>query len=231
MEGTTVADGVLFDQRAAFGRQADLVVEVGGGAGDCIVAAAAADPASSPAPRSRARHAAGPATIELDKIAQYLPRTGIGTDIHQWAPEDAPRPLWLGGIHWPGERGVAATSNGDVAAHAMCNALLSAAGLGDLGAVFGTDRWEMKDATGEAMLREVLRLLAEAGFRVGNVAVQVIAPRPKVGTRRAEMEAALSAALDGAPVSVSAATTDGLGFIGAGEGLVGLATALVVPAH
>lgn len=158
-----------------------------------------------------------------------LPRTGIGTDVHAWAPEDAPRPLWLGGILWPGERGVAATSDGDVAVHAVCNALLSAAGLGDLGAVFGTDRWEMKDATGESMLQEVLRLLTEAGFRVGNVAVQLIAPRPKVGTRRAEMEAALSAGLGGVPVSVSAATTDGLGFIGRGDGLVGLATALVVP--
>lgn len=159
-----------------------------------------------------------------------LPRVGIGTDVHAWAPEDAPRPLWLGGIHWPGERGVAATSDGDVAAHAACNALLSAAGLGDLGAVFGVDRPEMADASGADMLREVLRLLTEAGLAVGNVAVQVVAPRPKVGARRAEMEAALSAALGGAPVSVSAATTDRLGFIGRREGLVGIATALVVPA-
>lgn len=159
-----------------------------------------------------------------------LPRVGIGTDVHAWAPEDAPRPLWLGGIHWPGERGVAATSDGDVAAHAACNALLSAAGLGDLGAVFGVDRPEMADASGADMLREVLRLLTEAGLAVGNVAVQVVAPRPKVGARRAEMEAALSAALGGAPVSVSAATTDRLGFIGRREGLVGIATALVIPA-
>ncbi|MCR8675694.1 2-C-methyl-D-erythritol 2,4-cyclodiphosphate synthase, partial [Micrococcus sp. HG099] len=153
-----------------------------------------------------------------------------GTDVHRWAPEGAPRPLWLGGVHWPGERGVAATSDGDVAAHAACNALLSAAGLGDLGAVFGVDRPEMADASGTAMLAEVLRLLTEAGLAVGNVAVQVVAPRPKVGTRRAEMEAALSAALGGVPVSVSAATTDRLGFIGRGEGLVGIATALVAPA-
>ncbi|WP_065572939.1 2-C-methyl-D-erythritol 2,4-cyclodiphosphate synthase [Micrococcus luteus] len=162
--------------------------------------------------------------------AAPLPRVGIGTDVHAWAPEDAPRPLWLGGIHWPGERGVAATSDGDVAAHAACNALLSAAGLGDLGAVFGVDRPEMADASGADMLREVLRLLTEAGVAVGNVAVQVVAPRPKVGTRRAEMETALSAALSGAPVSVSAATTDRLGFIGRKEGLVGIATALVIPA-
>lgn len=162
--------------------------------------------------------------------AAPLPRVGIGTDVHAWAPEDAPRPLWLGGIHWPGERGVAATSDGDVAAHAACNALLSAAGLGDLGAVFGVDRPEMADASGADMLREVLRLLTEAGVAVGNVAVQVVAPRPKVGTRRAEMEAALSTALGGAPVYVSAATTDRLGFIGRKEGLVGIATALVIPA-
>ncbi|CAM3800902.1 2-C-methyl-D-erythritol 2,4-cyclodiphosphate synthase [Micrococcus flavus] len=158
-----------------------------------------------------------------------LPRTGFGTDVHAWAPEDAPRPLWLGCVEWPGQRGVAATSDGDVAAHAACNALLSAAGLGDLGAVFGVDRVEMRGATGAAMLEHVAGLLAAAGFRIGNVAVQVVAPRPKVGTRRAEMERAMSAALGGAPVSVSAATTDRLGFIGRGEGLVGFATALVVP--
>lgn len=180
--------------------------------------ASAASPDSRPAPVHTSTSAAVP-----------LPRVGIGADVHAWAPEDAPRPLWLGGVHWPGERGVAATSDGDVAAHAACNALLSAAGLGDLGAVFGVDRPEMAGASGADMLREVLRLLAEAGFAVGNVAVQVVAPRPKVGTRRTEMEAAMSAALGGAPVSVSAATTDRLGFVGRKEGLVGLATALVVP--
>lgn len=158
-----------------------------------------------------------------------LPRTGFGTDVHAWAPEDAPRPLWLGCVEWPDQRGVAATSDGDVAAHAACNALLSAAGLGDLGAVFGVDRFEMRGATGAAMLAHVAGLVEAAGFRIGNVAVQVVAPRPKVGTRRGEMEAAMSAALGGAPVSVSAATTDGLGFIGRGEGLVGFATALVAP--
>lgn len=197
---------------------------------DLDIAARILDERGGPAP---ARTDGGPAPARTDAAhtpAVPLPRVGIGTDVHAWAPEDAPRPLWLGGVHWPGERGVAATSDGDVAAHAACNALLSAAGLGDLGAVFGVDRPEMAGASGADMLREVLRLLAEAGFAVGNVAVQVVAPRPKVGTRRAEMEAAMSAALGGAAVSVSAATTDRLGFVGRKEGLVGIATALVLPA-
>lgn len=156
-----------------------------------------------------------------------LPRTGIGTDIHAWAPDDDPRPLWLGCLEWPGERGIAGHSDGDVAAHAACNALLSAAGLGDLGSVFGTDRPEMAGASGTQMLDHVWQLLEDDGWTIGNVAVQVVARRPKIGPRRPEMEAAMSAALGGAAVSVSAATTDGLGFVGRVEGLVGIATALV----
>lgn len=158
-----------------------------------------------------------------------VPRTGIGTDVHAWAPEGDDRPLWLGCVEFPGERGVDGHSDGDVAAHAACNALLSAAGLGDLGSVFGTDRPEMAGASGAQMLQHVASMLDRAGYAIGNVAVQVVAPRPKIGPRRAEMEGAMSAALGGAAVSVSAATTDGLGFIGRGEGLVGLATTLVVP--
>lgn len=222
-----------------------MVMEAAGHPVVVVPGAAAAFKVTAPADlelarlelRRRAAPTLEPAPEEEDPVEHptptptpaTLPRVGVGTDVHRWAPEDAPRPLWLGGVHWPGERGVAATSDGDVAAHAACNALLSAAGLGDLGAVFGVDRPEMADASGTAMLAEVLRLLTEAGLAVGNVAVQVVAPRPKVGTRRAEMEAALSAALGGAPVSVSAATTDRLGFIGRGEGLVGIATALVAP--
>lgn len=156
-----------------------------------------------------------------------LPRTGVGVDVHAWAPEDDDRPLWLGCLRWPGERGIDGHSDGDVAAHAACNALLSAAGLGDLGAVFGTGRPELAGASGAQLLEQVRGLLTAQGWTIGNVAVQVVAPGPRIGPRRAEMEAAMSTALGGAPVSVCAATTDGLGFVGRGEGLAGIATALV----
>ncbi|QFG69535.1 2-C-methyl-D-erythritol 2,4-cyclodiphosphate synthase [Ornithinimicrobium pratense] len=156
-----------------------------------------------------------------------LPRTGIGVDVHAWAPEGDSRALWLGCLEWPGERGIEGHSDGDVAAHAACNALLSAAGLGDLGAVFGTGRPELAGASGSRLLEHVASLLQAQGWTIGNVAVQVVAPRPKIGPRRGEMEAAMSAALGGAAVSVSAATTDSLGFVGRVEGLAGLATALV----
>ncbi len=159
-----------------------------------------------------------------------LPRTGLGVDVHAWAPETDQRPLWLGCLQWPGERGIEGHSDGDVAAHAACNALLSAAGLGDLGSVFGTDRPEMAGASGTQMLGHVHEVLESAGWEIGNVTVTVVAPRPKIGPRRAEMEAAMSTALGGAAVSVSAATTDALGFVGRAEGLVAIATALVAQA-
>ena len=150
-------------------------------------------------------------------------RTGIGVDVH---PVEAGRACHLAGLEWPGVAGCAGHSDGDVAAHALCDALLSAAGLGDLGAVFGTSDPRWAGASGIVLLAEAVRRVHNAGWTVANAAVQVIANEPRLGSRRAEAEAALSGAA-AAPVSVAATTTDGLGLTGRGEGRAAIATALL----
>ena len=156
-------------------------------------------------------------------------RVGIGTDAHAFSKDPA-RKLWLAGLLWDGQVGVDGHSDGDVAAHAICDALLAAANLGDLGSNFGVSEPKYAGASGATLLAETLIKVKAAGFVIENVAVQIVANKPKIGTRRAEAIAAISAALNGAQVSVSATSTDGLGFTGEGKGLSAIATALIISA-
>jgi 2-C-methyl-D-erythritol 4-phosphate cytidylyltransferase/2-C-methyl-D-erythritol 2,4-cyclodiphosphate synthase len=191
-------------------RAEQLVVERDARAAE---AADAADPepASAPAPTS------APASV---------PRVGVGIDVHAFS-DDPEVPLWLAGLEWPGERGLSGHSDGDAASHAVVDALLSAAGLGDLGSIFGTDDPALAGAHGTVFLERARGLVERAGFRIGNVSVQIVGNRPKLAPRRAEAEAAMTRAL-GAPVSVSATTTDALGFTGRGEGVTAIANAVLI---
>lgn len=150
-------------------------------------------------------------------------RVGTGFDVHAYDPE---APLRLAGIEWPGEPGLSGHSDGDAVCHAIVDALLSAAGLGDIGGLVGVDEPGTENAASTGFVRLAVERLADAGFRPVNVSVQIVGNRPKFSPRRAEAERVMSE-LVGAPVSLSATTTDGLGFTGRGEGLAAIASALI----
>lgn len=171
----------------------------------------------SPAPTSRA---------SSESARTAVPRIGLGTDVHAFGGEGH---LWLAGLEWPGEPALSGHSDGDAVAHAIVDALLGAAGLGDIGEHFGTAHPEYAGAHADVFLSRTRRMLEEAGYDIGNVSAQFQGNRPRFSARREEAERVLSAALGGAPVSITATTTDGLGFTGRGEGIAVTAVALVVP--
>ncbi|MBB2975031.1 2-C-methyl-D-erythritol 4-phosphate cytidylyltransferase/2-C-methyl-D-erythritol 2,4-cyclodiphosphate synthase [Microbacterium endophyticum] len=181
---------------------------------------------TTPPDLDRARHLVSPLHAVPARRA-VGPRIGVGTDVHAFGGEGT---LWLAGLEWPGEAPLSGHSDGDAVAHAIVDALLSAAGIGDIGTHFGVDRPEFSGAHADAFLARTRELLLAEGWHIGNVSVQVQALRPRFSARRQEAEAALSAALGGASVSVSATTTDGLGFTGRGDGVTATAVALLQPA-
>ncbi|WP_431075669.1 2-C-methyl-D-erythritol 4-phosphate cytidylyltransferase [Microbacterium phyllosphaerae] len=184
----------------------------------------------------RARHLLAAATAASAEAPVEAPaaapvpgsgsRVGLGTDVHAFGGDGA---LWLAGLEWPEEPALAGHSDGDAVAHAIVDALLGAAGLGDIGEHFGTAHPEYAGAHAEVFLARTRELLEEAGFAIGNVSAQFQGNRPRFSARRAEAEGVLSAALGGAPVSITATTTDGLGFLGRGEGIAVTAVAMVHP--
>lgn len=182
---------------------------------------------TTPADLARARALLSDAGEGAPRISS-APRVGIGTDVHAFGGDGE---LWLAGLSWPGEPALSGHSDGDVVAHAIVDALLGAAGLGDIGEHFGTAHPEYAGAHAPVFLARTAQLVAEAGLAVGNVSVQFQGNRPRFSARRAEAERVLSEALGGAPVAVAATTTDGLGFPGRGEGIAATAVAVLFPAH
>lgn len=150
-------------------------------------------------------------------------RVGVGTDVHAFSPD---RPLWLAGLFWPDEVGLAGHSDADVASHSIVDAVLAASGMGDLGSLIGTDDPQWADASGVSLIAHAAQTVRASGIRIINASVQVIGNRPRIGTRRDEAQDVLSAAL-GAPVSISGTTSDGLGLTGRGEGVAAIAVALI----
>lgn len=187
----------------------------------------------------RVRHIPGSASAfkittpaDLERAQRLLhptppaPRVGLGTDVHAFGGEGH---LWLAGLEWPGEPALSGHSDGDAVTHAIVDALLAAAGLGDIGEHFGVDRPEFAGAHADVFLAHTRSLVDAAGFTIGNVSVQFQGNRPRFASRRVEAQGVLSRALGGAPVSVSATTTDGLGLAGRGEGISATAVAMLQP--
>ncbi|MFC9920040.1 2-C-methyl-D-erythritol 4-phosphate cytidylyltransferase [Agromyces binzhouensis] len=229
LESAYVAAGADFTDDAALAAAAGVPVDVVPGDARAFKVTVPSDlRRAAQELAERAASAAEPSAPRALPAHAPVPRVGTGIDVHAFDAADG-TPLWLAGLEWPGERGLSGHSDGDAVAHAICDALLAAAGLGDIGGMFGTVDPRFSGAHGEVFLAETVRRLAAAGWRVGNVSVQVVGNRPKLAPRRAEAEALLTG-LVGAPVSVAATTTDGLGFTGRGEGVTAIATALIVPA-